>query len=165
MSMAASTIKLPLSPNCGPRRCWGRVVDTCLQLHGGWGYMLEYPIARAFADARVERIAGGSSEVLREINRSGHCGARAMTRRLRRRCCAHSTRARTRGWRLVHGCRRSNWGAAVLQPILGRTGLDPTLVEDCIFSVARRLSTIRARISHVRPGFRRTCRIRFRAWS
>jgi len=45
----------------------GRVVDTCLQLHGGWGYMLEYPIARAFADARVERIAGGSSEVLREI--------------------------------------------------------------------------------------------------
>lgn len=45
----------------------GRVVDTCLQLHGGWGYMREYPIARAFADARVERIAGGSSEVLREI--------------------------------------------------------------------------------------------------
>lgn len=45
----------------------GRVTDTCLQLHGGWGYMREFPIARAYADARVERIAGGSSEVLREI--------------------------------------------------------------------------------------------------
>ena len=45
----------------------GRVVDACLQLHGGWGYMREFPIARAYADARVERIAGGSSEVLREI--------------------------------------------------------------------------------------------------
>ncbi|KJC60336.1 acyl-CoA dehydrogenase [Bradyrhizobium sp. LTSPM299] len=45
----------------------GRVVDTCLQLHGGWGYMTEYPIARAYIDARVERIAGGASEVMREI--------------------------------------------------------------------------------------------------
>ncbi|MCA0205432.1 MAG: acyl-CoA dehydrogenase family protein [Proteobacteria bacterium] len=45
----------------------GRTVDACLQLHGGWGYMQEMPICRAFADARVERIAGGSSEVLREI--------------------------------------------------------------------------------------------------
>ncbi|MCB1405849.1 MAG: acyl-CoA dehydrogenase family protein [Rhodobacteraceae bacterium] len=45
----------------------GRAVDTCLQLHGGWGYMNEYPIARAYADARVERIVGGTSEVMREI--------------------------------------------------------------------------------------------------
>lgn len=45
----------------------GRTVDACLQLHGGWGYMQEMPICRAFADARVERIAGGASEVLREI--------------------------------------------------------------------------------------------------
>ena len=45
----------------------GRVVDACLQLHGGWGYMREFPIARAFADARVERIAGGSTEVMKEI--------------------------------------------------------------------------------------------------
>ena len=37
----------------------GRVVDRCLQLHGGYGYMLEYPIARAYADARVTRIYGG----------------------------------------------------------------------------------------------------------
>ncbi|PPJ25710.1 acyl-CoA dehydrogenase [Nocardia nova] len=45
----------------------GRTVDMCLQLHGGWGYMREYPIARAFVDARVERIAGGTSEVMKEI--------------------------------------------------------------------------------------------------
>lgn len=43
------------------------VVDKCLQLHGGWGYMWEFPIARAFADARAERIAGGSSEVMKSI--------------------------------------------------------------------------------------------------
>ena len=45
----------------------GRVVDQCLQLHGGWGYMWEYPIARAFADARMSRIAGGSIEVMKQI--------------------------------------------------------------------------------------------------
>jgi long-chain-acyl-CoA dehydrogenase len=45
----------------------GRVVDTCLQLHGGYGYVLEYPIARAFQDARVQRIYGGTSEIMREI--------------------------------------------------------------------------------------------------
>lgn len=45
----------------------GRTVDACLQLHGGWGYMMEYPIARAYADARVERIAGGSSEIMKEV--------------------------------------------------------------------------------------------------
>ena len=47
--------------------CYGRVVDTCLQLHGGYGYMWEYPIARAYADARVQRIFGGSSEIMKEI--------------------------------------------------------------------------------------------------
>ncbi|MCW5568845.1 MAG: acyl-CoA dehydrogenase family protein [Dokdonella sp.] len=45
----------------------GRVVDQCLQLHGGYGYMWEYPIARAFADARVHRIYGGSNEIMREL--------------------------------------------------------------------------------------------------
>lgn len=45
----------------------GRVVDTCLQLYGGWGYMTEYPIARAYTDARAERIAGGTSEVMKSI--------------------------------------------------------------------------------------------------
>jgi alkylation response protein AidB-like acyl-CoA dehydrogenase len=45
----------------------GRVVDACVQLHGGYGYMLEYPIARAYADARISRIYGGTSEIMKEI--------------------------------------------------------------------------------------------------
>jgi alkylation response protein AidB-like acyl-CoA dehydrogenase len=45
----------------------GRVVDRCLQLFGGYGYMLEYPIARAFVDARVTRIYGGANEIMKEI--------------------------------------------------------------------------------------------------
>jgi alkylation response protein AidB-like acyl-CoA dehydrogenase len=45
----------------------GRIVDACLQLHGGYGYMLEYPISRAYVDARVNRIYGGSSEIMLEI--------------------------------------------------------------------------------------------------
>lgn len=45
----------------------GRALDTCLQLHGGYGYMWDYPIARAFADARVHRIYGGSNEIMREL--------------------------------------------------------------------------------------------------
>nr|HIL74809.1 acyl-CoA dehydrogenase [Rhodospirillales bacterium] len=45
----------------------GRTVDTCLQIFGGWGYMWEFPIAKAYAEARVERIAGGSSEVMKSI--------------------------------------------------------------------------------------------------
>ena len=45
----------------------GRIVDACLQLHGGYGYMLEYPIARAYADARVNRIYGGANEIMLEI--------------------------------------------------------------------------------------------------
>ena len=45
----------------------GRVVDECLQLHGGAGYMDEYEISRLYADARVSRIYAGSSEIMREI--------------------------------------------------------------------------------------------------
>jgi alkylation response protein AidB-like acyl-CoA dehydrogenase len=45
----------------------GRVVDRCVQLHGGYGYMLEYPVARAYADARVTRIYGGANEIMKEI--------------------------------------------------------------------------------------------------
>jgi alkylation response protein AidB-like acyl-CoA dehydrogenase len=45
----------------------GRVVDRCVQLHGGYGYVLEYPIARAFVDARVTRIYGGTTEIMKEI--------------------------------------------------------------------------------------------------
>ena len=44
-----------------------KVVDECLQLFGGWGYMWEYPIARAYADARVIKIAGGSIEIMKHI--------------------------------------------------------------------------------------------------
>jgi len=44
-----------------------RVVDRCLQLHGGYGYMLEYPIARLYADNRVFRIYGGTSEVMKIV--------------------------------------------------------------------------------------------------
>ena len=43
------------------------VLDTCVQLHGGYGYILEYPVARAFVDARVHRIYGGTNEIMREI--------------------------------------------------------------------------------------------------
>lgn len=43
------------------------VIDKCLQLHGGYGYMMEYPIARLYADTRVNRIYGGTSEVMRSI--------------------------------------------------------------------------------------------------
>lgn len=45
----------------------GRVIDACVQLHGGYGYMLEYPIARAYIDARISRIYGGTSEIMKEI--------------------------------------------------------------------------------------------------
>jgi alkylation response protein AidB-like acyl-CoA dehydrogenase len=45
----------------------GRVIDSCLQLFGGYGYMAEYPIARMYTDARVSRIYGGSSEVMKTI--------------------------------------------------------------------------------------------------
>jgi acyl-CoA dehydrogenase len=44
-----------------------KVVDECLQLFGGWGYMWEYPIARAYADARIVKIAGGSIEIMKMI--------------------------------------------------------------------------------------------------
>jgi alkylation response protein AidB-like acyl-CoA dehydrogenase len=44
-----------------------RVVSQCLQLHGGYGFMREYPIARAFLDARVQTIYGGTSEIMKEI--------------------------------------------------------------------------------------------------
>src|SRR5260221_7134968 len=43
-----------------------RVIDTCLQLHGGYGYMEEYPIAREWRDARVQRIYGGTNEIIRD---------------------------------------------------------------------------------------------------
>jgi alkylation response protein AidB-like acyl-CoA dehydrogenase len=44
-----------------------KVMDECVQLHGGYGYMWEYPIARAYADARVQRIYGGTNEIMKEV--------------------------------------------------------------------------------------------------
>ena len=44
-----------------------KVIDQCLQLHGGYGYMLEYPIARAWIDSRAQRIYGGSNEIMKEL--------------------------------------------------------------------------------------------------
>ena len=45
----------------------GRVLDTCLQMFGGYGYMWEFPIARAYADARVHRIFAGANEIMKEL--------------------------------------------------------------------------------------------------
>ncbi|MGC4861808.1 acyl-CoA dehydrogenase family protein [Micromonospora sp. DT41] len=44
-----------------------RTVDRCLQLHGGYGYMREYPVARAYLDARVQTIYGGTTEIMKEV--------------------------------------------------------------------------------------------------
>jgi len=60
---------------CSDIEC--RIVDECLQLHGGYGYMWEYPIARAYVDARVQRIYGGTNEIMKEvISRSMGLGER-----------------------------------------------------------------------------------------
>jgi len=45
----------------------GKVTDECLQLFGGYGYMAEYPIARLYADARVQRIYGGTTEIMKDL--------------------------------------------------------------------------------------------------
>ncbi|MFC9518635.1 acyl-CoA dehydrogenase family protein [Nocardiaceae bacterium NPDC056970] len=44
-----------------------RVVDRCVQLHGGYGYMMEYPIGRAYVDSRIQTIYGGTTEIMKEI--------------------------------------------------------------------------------------------------
>jgi len=54
-----------------------RVLDRCLQLFGGYGYMTEYPIARAYADARVQTIYGGTSEIMKTIIAREVTGLRA----------------------------------------------------------------------------------------
>ena len=57
----AALIKYWISDN----QC--KLIDECLQLFGGYGYMLEYPIARLYADARVQRIYGGTNEIMKEL--------------------------------------------------------------------------------------------------
>jgi acyl-CoA dehydrogenase len=64
--------KKHLVKECSMAKMWqtemlGEVVDTCLQFFGGYGYMLEYPIARAYMDARVQRIFAGTNEIMRVI--------------------------------------------------------------------------------------------------
>jgi alkylation response protein AidB-like acyl-CoA dehydrogenase len=59
-------------PDAAKAKWWAsdvlkRVVDRCVQLHGGYGYMLEYPIAKAFVDSRVQAIYGGTNEIMKEI--------------------------------------------------------------------------------------------------
>ena len=44
-----------------------KVIDECLQLFGGYGYMTEYPIAELYTDARVQRIYGGTNEIMKEL--------------------------------------------------------------------------------------------------
>jgi len=44
-----------------------RVVDDCVQMHGGYGYMMEYPIARMWADSRAQRIYAGTNEIMKEL--------------------------------------------------------------------------------------------------
>ena len=44
-----------------------KVVDECVQLHGGYGYMMEYPIARAYTDARITTIFAGTNEIMKEM--------------------------------------------------------------------------------------------------
>jgi acyl-CoA dehydrogenase len=61
-----------LVKECSMSKLWhsemqGRVVDACLQLYGGYGYMLEYPISRAYMDARVQRIYAGTNEIMKVI--------------------------------------------------------------------------------------------------
>ena len=60
-ALDASTAKLWCS------EMHGRVVDQCLQFHGGYGFMREYEICRLYADARIMRIYGGTSEIMREL--------------------------------------------------------------------------------------------------
>ena len=62
-------VRRPTRPgsSCSAPRCRQRVVDRCLQLFGGYGYMMEYPIARLYTDARVARIYAGTSEVMKVI--------------------------------------------------------------------------------------------------
>lgn len=60
-TVTASKVKLL----CSDLQC--KVMDECLQLHGGYGYMWEYPVARAWADARVQRIYAGTNEIMKMI--------------------------------------------------------------------------------------------------
>ena len=74
-----------------------RVVDRCLQLHGGYGYMVEYPIARAYVDARITTIYGGTTEIKKEI--IGRSMGVGPGRRRRRRAARPTSPGRAGRWR------------------------------------------------------------------
>ena len=84
-----------------------RTVDRCLQLHGGYGYMLEYPIARAYTDARITTIYGGTTEIMKEIIGKSPRACKPDARRRAARCRT-SIAARTIGGR--HAQRRLGHG-------------------------------------------------------
>ncbi len=70
--LAAHAAGQDLIKECSMAKLWqsemlGEVVDACLQLFGGYGYMLEYPVARAYMDARVQRIYAGTNEIMKVI--------------------------------------------------------------------------------------------------
>ncbi|HJL03557.1 MAG TPA: acyl-CoA dehydrogenase family protein [Polyangiaceae bacterium LLY-WYZ-15_(1-7)] len=70
--LAAHVAGQYLVKECSMSKLWhsemmGRVVDECLQFFGGYGYMLEYPVTRAYMDARVQRIYAGTSEIMKVI--------------------------------------------------------------------------------------------------
>lgn len=69
----AKVLRGELDPETAAMAKWwctqraGEIIDECLQLHGGYGYMLEYPIARLYVNSRVSRIYGGSNEIMKEL--------------------------------------------------------------------------------------------------
>ena len=65
ISTASSTPPPPRWPSTGSPTCRARVIDRCLQLFGGYGYMDEYPISRMYRDARVMRIYAGTNEIMK----------------------------------------------------------------------------------------------------
>ena len=72
-SLVAKLLAGTLSPNEACMAKWwttdlqNRVVDQCVQLHGGYGYMMEYPIARAYIDSRITPIFAGTNEIMKEV--------------------------------------------------------------------------------------------------
>jgi citronellyl-CoA dehydrogenase len=63
--VSIDTVKLISMAKIAAGDLASEVADTCLQFHGGWGYIEEFPIARAYRDQRLLRIGGGTSEVMR----------------------------------------------------------------------------------------------------
>lgn len=61
------TVETAAAAKCWSSEMVSRVVDECVQLHGGYGYMLEYPVAKAYIDSRAMRIFGGTNEIMKEL--------------------------------------------------------------------------------------------------